>query len=33
MAAPAQHPDLATGVPQVRHNLPPERAGAAGDQN
>jgi hypothetical protein len=33
MAAPTQYPDLATGVPQVRHDLPPERAGAAGDQD
>jgi hypothetical protein len=33
LAAPAEHPHVATGVEQPRDDEPPERAGATGDQN
>ena len=33
VAAPTEHPHLAVGLAQERHDEAPERAGATGDQN
>jgi hypothetical protein len=33
MVVPAEHPDVADGVPQAREDVSPERACSAGDQD